>query len=73
MMWIDIGVALFLTLRTTLFKSGLPRMLEPGYEASPAVRGNEENIVRQGEVDDASPFAEVLHPQNLDGCNYIFM
>jgi hypothetical protein len=47
MMWIDIGVALFLALRTTLFKPGLPRLLEPGYEAPPAVKGNEENVVRQ--------------------------
>lgn len=29
------------------------------YEASLAVRENEENVVRQGEVDDTSPFAKV--------------
>jgi hypothetical protein len=63
MMWIDIGVTLLLALRTTLFKPSLPRLLEPGYEASPAARGNEENVVRQGEVDDSSPFAKVLHHQ----------
>ena len=40
MMWIDIGVTLLLALRTTLFKPSLPRLLEPGYEASPAVREN---------------------------------
>ena len=38
MMWIDIGVTLLLALRTTLFESSLPRMLEPGYEAFPAAR-----------------------------------
>jgi hypothetical protein len=47
MMWIDIGVTLFLALRTTLFKPSLPRLLEPSYEASLAVRENEENVVRQ--------------------------
>jgi hypothetical protein len=51
MMWIDIGVTLLLALRTTLFKPSLPRLLEPGYEATAAARGNEENVVRQGEVD----------------------
>jgi hypothetical protein len=59
MMWIDIGVTLLLALRTTLFKPSLPRLLEPSYEASLAVRENEENVVRQGEVDDSSPFAKV--------------
>jgi hypothetical protein len=73
MMWFDIGVTLFLALRTTLFKPGVRRLLEPGYEASPAARGNEENVVRQGEMDDSSSFAKVPHLQNQDGCNYIFM
>jgi hypothetical protein len=73
MIWIDIGVILFLALRTALFKPSLPRLLEPGYEASPAMRGNEEKVVRQGGVDDSSPFSKVLHHQNQDGCNYIFM
>jgi hypothetical protein len=73
MMWIDIAITLFLILRTILCKPSLPRLLEPGYEASPLVRGNEENLVRQGEVDDSSPFAKVLHHQNQDRCNYIFM
>ena len=59
MMWIDIGVTLLLALRTTLFKPSLPRLLEPGYEASLAVRENEVNVVRQGEVDDSSSFAKV--------------
>jgi hypothetical protein len=59
MMWIDIGVTLLLALRATLFKPSLPRLLEPSYEASLAVRENEENVVRQGEVDDSSPFAKV--------------
>jgi hypothetical protein len=62
MMWIDIGVTLLLALRTTLFKPSLPRLLEPSYEASLAVRENEENVVRQGEVDDSSPFAKVPPP-----------
>ena len=38
MMWIDIGVTLLLALRATLFRPSLPRLLEPGYEASPAER-----------------------------------
>jgi hypothetical protein len=59
MMWIDIGVTLLLALRTTLFKPSLPRLLEPSYKASLAVKENEENVVRQGEVDDSSPFAKV--------------
>jgi hypothetical protein len=42
MMWIDIGVTFLLALRTTLFKPSLPRLLEPSYEASLAVRGKEE-------------------------------
>jgi hypothetical protein len=58
MMWIDIGVILFLTLRTTLFKPDPPRPLEPGDEASPAARGNEESVVCQGGVDDSLLFAE---------------
>ena len=62
-MWIDIGVTLLLALRTTLFKPSLPRLLEPSYEASLAVRENEENVVHQGEVDDSSPFARVPHHQ----------
>jgi hypothetical protein len=63
MMWIDIGVTLLLALRTTLFKASLPRMLEPGYEASAAARGNEENVVRQGEVDNSSSCDKVLDLQ----------
>jgi hypothetical protein len=42
MMWIDIGLALFLPLRVALFKPGLPRLLEPAYDAPPAERGKEE-------------------------------
>ena len=72
-MWIDIGVTLLLALRTTLFKPSLPRLFEPSYEAPLAVRENEENVVRQGEVDDSSSFVKVFHHQNQDGCNYIFM
>jgi hypothetical protein len=45
----------------TLFKPGLPRLLKLGYEASPAVRGNEETQFAREEVDDFSPFAKVLH------------
>jgi hypothetical protein len=63
MMWIDIGVTLLLALRTTLLKPSPPRLLELGYEASPAERGNEETVVRKGEVDNYSPFAKVLHFQ----------
>jgi hypothetical protein len=33
--------------------------LRAGYEVFPEVRGNEENKVRQEEVDDSLPFAEV--------------
>jgi hypothetical protein len=73
MMWIDIGVTLLLALRATLFKPSLPRLLERGYEASPAVRGSEESVVRQGDVDDSPPFAKVLDHQYQDGRNYIFM
>jgi hypothetical protein len=54
MMWIDTGV-------TTLYKPSLP-LLEPGYEAALAVRGNEEDVVRQREVDDFVPFAKVPPP-----------
>jgi hypothetical protein len=39
----------------------------PGYEASPAERGNEEAVVRQGEVDNSSPFAKVLHLKKSRG------
>jgi hypothetical protein len=73
MMWIDIAITLFLILRTILCKPGLPRLLEPGYGASPAARGNEENVVRQREMDDSSSLAKVPHLQDQDGCNYIFM
>lgn len=73
MMWIDIGIIVFLALRTALFKPGLRRRPEHDPKASPPVRRNEENLLRQGEVDDCSFFAEVLHLQNQDGCNYIFM
>lgn len=59
MMWIDIGIILFFTLRTTLLKPGLRRLVEHGHEAFPPVRGNEENLLRQREVDDCSLFAEV--------------
>jgi hypothetical protein len=55
MMWIDIGIMLLLTLRTTLFEPGLRRLLENGHDAFPPVRGNEENLFRQGEVVDCSP------------------
>ena len=72
MMWIDIGVTLLLALRTTLFKPSLRRLLEPSYEASLAVRENEENVVCQGEVDHYSPFDKVPHHQNQNGCNYIY-
>jgi len=37
--WIDIGVTLLLALRSILLKPSPPRLLEPGYEASPAERG----------------------------------
>ena len=63
MIWIDIGVTLLLALRATLFKPSLPRLLEPGYEASPAGRENQGNGVRHGELDDSSPVAKVLHHQ----------
>jgi hypothetical protein len=49
------NIFLFLTLRTTLFKPGLLRLLEHGHEAFPPVRGNEESSLRQGETDDYSP------------------
>jgi hypothetical protein len=51
MMWIDIGVFLFLTLRTTLFKLGLLRLFKRGHEALPPVKGDEESPLRQGEID----------------------
>jgi hypothetical protein len=63
MMWIDTGIILLLTLRTTLFNPGPRRPLGHDHEASPPVRGNEENLLRQGESDDCSLFAEVLHLQ----------
>lgn len=73
MMWIDIGVTLLLALRTTSFRPSLPRLLEPGYEASPVARKTKKDVVRHGEMDDSSSLAKVPHLQNQDGCNYMFM
>lgn len=73
MMWIDIGIILFLTLRTTLIKPGERRWPERGHGAYQPVREDEENLLRQKEIDGCSLFAEVLNLQNQDGCNYIFM
>ena len=73
-MWIDIGVTLLLALRLSLIRPTAPLLPESSDEDSSVVREERNGlVVGDGEVDNPVLFTEVLHAQNRDCCNYIYM
>lgn len=75
-MWIDIAVTLLLALRLGLVRPTAPLLPESSDEDSSMVTEDEEKnglLVGDGDVDNPVPFTEVLHAQNRDCCNYIYM